>query len=92
MLIPEEWSRLLSLANLSLSEEEKLSLRADLESMVAFAEKLGDFSYPETEKDTSTQSSSELRPDILAPSLKQEIVLQNAPEKDEAFFLTRGKF
>ena len=61
MLIPEEWSRLLSLANLSLSEEE-------------------------------TQSSSELRPDILAPSLKQEVVLQNAPEKDEAFFLTRGKF
>ena len=40
MITPEEWNRLLVLAKLELLEEERLSLQADLEAMVAFAKKM----------------------------------------------------
>ena len=50
MITPEEWNRLLVLAKLELPEEERLSLQADLEAMVAFAQKMENISLPGSSK------------------------------------------
>ncbi len=92
MITPEEWNRLLVLAKLELPEEERLSLQADLEAMVAFAQKMENISLEKSDEILLGRSSDTLREDALGPSLNRSRILQNAPETEEGFFLTKGNF
>ncbi len=95
MICEEEWNRLLSLAKLSVSEEEKTALRTDLEAMVAFAQKMGELPSAKPEDEAAASkggSSAALREDSLQPSQDRIRILQNAPFAENGFFLTRGNF
>jgi aspartyl-tRNA(Asn)/glutamyl-tRNA(Gln) amidotransferase subunit C len=75
------------LARLRFDDAEKESIRADLEKMVGFVEKLQSI-------DTTgvspllhiSDAANVLREDIVQGSITREEALLNAPVKDEAFF------
>ena len=75
------------LARLRFDDAEKESIRADLEKMVAFVEKLQTI-------DTTgvapllhiSDATNVLREDIVQGSITREEALLNSPVKDEAFF------
>jgi aspartyl-tRNA(Asn)/glutamyl-tRNA(Gln) amidotransferase subunit C len=75
------------LARLRFDDAEKESIRADLEKMVAFVEKL------QTIDTTGVQpllhisdAANVLREDTVQGSITREEALLNSPVKDEAFF------
>jgi aspartyl-tRNA(Asn)/glutamyl-tRNA(Gln) amidotransferase subunit C len=78
---------LAELAKLRFNEAEKESIRADLQKMVAFVEKL-------QEVDTTGvqpllhigDATNVLREDIVQGSVSREEALQNSPVTDKAFF------
>lgn len=75
------------LARLRFEDSEKESIRADLQKMVAFVEKL-------EKVDTTgvapllfiSDAANVLREDIVQGSVSREEALLNAPLKDEVFF------
>ncbi len=75
------------LARLQFSDEEKEELKNDLQSMIAFVEKLNEI-------DTTgvppllhmSNSVNVLREDEIKNSITHEDALLNAPVKDEVFF------
>lgn len=75
------------LARLRFDDSEKESIRADLQKMVAFVEKL-------EKVDTTgvapllfiSDAANVLREDIVQGSVSREEALLNAPLKDEVFF------
>ena len=78
---------LANLARLRFADSEKESIRADLQKMVAFVEKL--------EKIDTTgvapllyisDAANVLREDIVQGSVTRAEALQNSPVKDDAFF------
>ncbi len=75
------------LARLEFSEEEKMELQKDLESMIAFVEKLNEIDT--TGVPPLLHMSSEinvLRNDEIKNSITHEEALLNAPVPDEVFF------
>lgn len=79
--------KLANLAQLKFSKNEKKEIQQDLQSMIAFVEKL-------QELDTSGvkplqhmgNNTNVLREDILKGTITREAALQNAPVKNEQFF------
>ncbi len=79
--------QLAHLARLRFDDSEKESIRADLQKMVAFVEKL-------KEVDTTGvapllhmgDAANVLREDIVQGSVSREEALLNSPVKDSAFF------
>ncbi len=75
------------LARLQFSEDEKIELQKDLQSMIAFVEKLNEIDT--TGVQPLLHMSSEinvLREDEIKNSISHEEALLNAPVPDEAFF------
>lgn len=84
----QEIEHLAKLSKLSLSEEEKERLTGEMQSILAFADKL---SALDTKGADPTMFAAEgqnvFREDIIIPSLPAEAILQNAPEADMQCFV-----
>lgn len=75
------------LARLEFSPEEKAGIRADLQRMIQFVEKLGELDTTGVAPLLHMSSESDvLREDRLQPSLNREQALANAPATDGVYF------
>ena len=87
------------LANLELTDQERVSLAKDLNSILEFVERLNELDtsdvppmaqvsdhYGAPEKTHSEKFGHTLRPDLHRTSLPREAALQNAPDSNGIFF------
>jgi aspartyl-tRNA(Asn)/glutamyl-tRNA(Gln) amidotransferase subunit C len=87
------------LANLELTEQERMSLAKDLNSILEFVDRLNELDTSEVppmaqisdrfgapEQSDSERFAHATRPDLHKSSLPREAALQNAPDSDGAFF------
>ncbi|MBC7222445.1 Asp-tRNA(Asn)/Glu-tRNA(Gln) amidotransferase subunit GatC [Candidatus Bipolaricaulota bacterium] len=76
-----------ALAGLRLTPEERERLRADLEKILAYFQKLGEVLTEGVPPFSPLPGVvNAFREDEPAPSLPQEEALRNAPEKEDGFF------
>ena len=76
------------LSRLTFNENEKESIKKDMQSMVAFVEKLNEVDTTGVEPLLFiTQRANVLREDKVQGSIDRETALQNAPKTDGEFFL-----
>ena len=87
------------LANLELTEQERVSLAKDLNSILEFVDRLNELDtsdvppmaqvserYGSPEKTGSEKFAHTMRPDLHKASLPREVALQNAPDSNGTFF------
>ncbi len=78
---------LAKLSHLSFSEQEKKEIRADLQEMISFIEKLKEVNtegvFPLLHMSNNVNM---LREDVVQGSVSREEALKNAPETDGTFF------
>ena len=87
------------LANLELTEQERVSLAKDLNSILEFVDRLNELDtsnvppmaqvsdrYGDAEKTGQETFAYAMRADAHRPSLPHDAVLQNAPDTDGTFF------
>ncbi len=76
-----------NLARLSLTDEEKQSLTEELARILAYIEKLNQLDTAEIPPTSHVLSlSNVLREDKVAPSLRREVALENAPQAEAELF------
>ena len=75
------------LARLSLTESERIEMRADLEKILTMVAKLSDIDTSDTAPLVYlSENAAPLRPDTVALHLDRARVLQNAPLADGVYF------
>ncbi len=75
------------LARLRFTEEETVTMTSELNNILHYIEKLNEVDTEGVEPLSSIHDElNELREDVELPSLSQEAVLQNAPERQDRFF------
>lgn len=78
---------LAKLSHLSFSEQEKKEIRADLQEMISFIEKLKEVNTEGVAPLLHMSSNvNMLRDDVVQGSVSREEGLKNAPETDGTFF------
>jgi aspartyl-tRNA(Asn)/glutamyl-tRNA(Gln) amidotransferase subunit C len=78
---------LAKLSHLSFSEQEKKEIRADLQEMISFIEKLKEVNTDGVAPLLHMSSNvNMLREDVVQGSVSREEALKNAPETDGTFF------
>ena len=78
---------LAKLSHLSFSEQEKKEIRADLQEMISFIEKLKEVNTEGVAPLLHMSSNvNMLREDVVQGSVSREDALKNAPETDGTFF------
>jgi len=79
--------KLASLARLSFNDQEKVEIKADLQQMISFIEKLQEVNTDGVEPMLHMSSNTNiLRDDIVRGSVTREEGLKNAPDSDGTFF------
>ena len=79
--------QLAHLARLQFNEQEKEAIRADMEKMVAFVEKLKEVDTTGIEPLLHiSDAANVLREDKVQGSVSREEALQNSPVTDDTFF------
>lgn len=79
--------KLATLARLSFDEQEKLEIKADLQQMISFIEKLQEVNTDGVEPLLHMSGNTNiLREDIVRGSITREEALKNAPDADGTFF------
>lgn len=79
--------KLAHLARLSFNEAEKQEIRADLQRMIAFVEKLNELDLDGVEPLVHMSDEvNRLREDEIKGAVSREQALKNAPGHDEQFF------
>ena len=79
--------KLATLARLRFSEAEKAEVRADLQEMISFIEKLQEVNTEGVEPLLHMSGNVNiLREDIVQGSITREEGLRNAPHADDSFF------
>ncbi len=87
MLSREEVLHVARLARLHLTEEELERLRAQLDAILAYVDKLRELDIEGVEPTSHAVPLVDvMRDDSLAPCLPQEAALANAPDRDGEFF------
>lgn len=76
---------LCQLAHLFLDPEEKAKLKHQLEEIVAWVGKLKEINLEAVAVEVQEERRLPLRPDKVEASFPLRVVLEAAPEKDEAF-------
>ena len=80
--------RIAALAYLSFEDEEKEQIRADLEKILSFIEKLNELDTSDVEPLIYLSDSNELlRQDHQTEQLSRQDALLNAPDSDGEYFL-----
>jgi aspartyl-tRNA(Asn)/glutamyl-tRNA(Gln) amidotransferase subunit C len=75
------------LARLRLTDDEKAVYAGQLNSILAYMEKLGTLDTSEVEPLSHVlDATNVMRDDVVTPSLPAEKVLGNAPDRTEKFF------
>lgn len=88
MLIDKnEIERMEDLSMLSFTESEKESFTKDLEKMVDFINKIKDINLEDKQILNRSVKISDLREDVVKPSMSVEEILKNAPERDVSAFI-----
>lgn len=83
----EMFDRVARLARLSFTAEERAEIKADLQKMISFVERLQQVDTAGIEPLTHMGSAiNALREDIPGGMISKAAALQNAPLKDEHFF------
>jgi len=83
----EEVEHVARLARLELTEEEKEQMRAQLDSILRYMEKLNELDTTAVEPTShAIPMVNVMREDELRPSLPQEEALANAPDRQDVFF------
>lgn len=78
---------LAKLSHLSFSEQEKKEIRADLQEMISFIEKLKELNTDGVTPLLHMSSNvNMLREDVVQGSVSREEALKNAPDTDGTFF------
>ena len=78
---------LAKLSHLSFSEQERKEIRADLQEMISFIEKLKEVNTDGVTPLLHMSSNvNMLREDVVQGSVSREEALKNAPETDGTFF------
>ena len=83
----QEIEHLAKLSKLELSGEEKERLTEEMQSILAFADKLSALSTMADPTMFAGEGRNVFREDEIKPSLPTEAILQNAPEKDMGCFV-----
>jgi aspartyl-tRNA(Asn)/glutamyl-tRNA(Gln) amidotransferase subunit C len=79
--------KLATLARLSFNDQEKVEIKADLQQMISFIEKLQEVNTDGIEPMLHMSSNTNiLRDDIVRGSVTREEGLKNAPDSDGTFF------
>jgi aspartyl-tRNA(Asn)/glutamyl-tRNA(Gln) amidotransferase subunit C len=79
--------KLAHLARLKFEDEEKQEIKADLQRMIAFVEKLNELELEGVEPLLHmSEEVNVLREDEIRGSVPREEALKNAPDHDEQFF------
>ena len=79
--------KLATLSRLSFDENEKQEIKADLQQMISFIEKLQEVNTEGIEPLLHMSSNTNiLREDIVSGSITREEALKNAPDSDGTFF------
>jgi aspartyl-tRNA(Asn)/glutamyl-tRNA(Gln) amidotransferase subunit C len=79
--------KLAKLAHLSFSDAEKSEIKADLQEMITFIEKLQEVNTEGVEPMLHMSSHSDiLRDDVVRGSISRVEALKNAPDSDGTFF------
>jgi len=82
----EDVEKIAKLAKLRFSDSEKEAIRAHLDQILTYAEKLNELDTRSVEPTFSVQQSGiAMREDGVKPSLSQDIVLRNAPDREHGF-------
>jgi aspartyl-tRNA(Asn)/glutamyl-tRNA(Gln) amidotransferase subunit C len=80
-------NNLAKLSHLSFNEEERKEIKADLQEMISFIEKLNEVNTDGVEPLLHMSSNlNVLRDDVVEGSVTREEALKNAPETDGTFF------
>ena len=86
----EDVERVAELAHLKLAPEETPRMRTDLNAILDYVAELNEIDTdgvaPLEQVSELGDFSSELRPDVLVPSLDRAEVMREAPESDGSFF------
>ncbi|MEE9537850.1 MAG: Asp-tRNA(Asn)/Glu-tRNA(Gln) amidotransferase subunit GatC [candidate division NC10 bacterium] len=83
----EEVEHVARLARLALSEEERERMRAQLDAILTYIDKLNELDTSQVEPTSHViPMTNVFREDKVRPSLSQEQALANAPDRQEALF------
>jgi aspartyl-tRNA(Asn)/glutamyl-tRNA(Gln) amidotransferase subunit C len=83
----QEVEHVARLARLELTAEEKERMRAQLDSILSYIDKLNELDTSDVEPTSHVLPMTNVfREDEVAPSLAQEAVLANAPDRQDLFF------
>ena len=83
----QEVEHVARLARLELTAEEKERMRAQLDSILSYIDKLNELDTTAVEPTSHVLPMTNVfREDEVAPSLAQEEILANAPERHDLFF------
>jgi aspartyl-tRNA(Asn)/glutamyl-tRNA(Gln) amidotransferase subunit C len=83
----EQVEHVANLARLNLTEEEKERLTSEMESIIAFADKLNELDTSEVEPTAhAIPIQNVFREDVVEPSYDREKILQNAPSQENGCF------
>ncbi|MFQ5803885.1 MAG: Asp-tRNA(Asn)/Glu-tRNA(Gln) amidotransferase subunit GatC [Candidatus Methylomirabilales bacterium] len=83
----EEVEHVARLARLALSEEERERMRAQLDAILTYIDKLNHLDTSQVEPTSHViPMTNVFREDKVRPSLSQEQALANAPDRQEALF------
>lgn len=83
----QEIEHLAKLSKLALTDAEKERLTGEMQSILAFADKLSALDTDADPTMSATEGQNVFREDTVKPSLPTAAILQNAPEADMECFV-----
>ena|SRR4051794_39462927 len=89
---PKDVAYVAELAHLELTEDERVRMEGDLNSILTYIERLNELDTTGVEPMAQVASlisdsgANELRADTLIPCLPHDVALSNAPQTDGTFF------
>ncbi len=83
----QEIEHLAKLSKLALTDEEKERLTGEMQSILAFADKLSGLTTSVDPTMFAGEGKNVFREDEIHPSLPTDAILQNAPQKDMGCFV-----
>lgn len=91
MVSHDEVKKIAALAKLYFDEEQLDSIAEDLNAVLAFADTVTAFDSSGYDIDSSEDMLLPLREDIVGSSYEPELILSNAMEADDGFFVVRDR-
>ena len=87
MITKEEAKKIAVLSRLQFNDDELEKIRAELDGIITYINKLNELNTDGVEINYSdTLSAEELREDIARPSMDREKLLSNAPDAEDGAF------